>query len=183
MTTASLVPLHGIARLRVVRFGLAFSLLTVLFGYGLGGAFGAQEDRIKGHLKAEGQAALELIYDGDTTKMNKTVKKSWTYFKRAHLHANGMGTTALVLCLLLAALDQRERLRAITATLLGLGSLGYGVFWLAAGLRAPGLGSTGAAKLSLEWLAVPAAGASLIGVALTIGLTAVALFRARPAKS
>ena len=38
---------------------------------------------------------------------------------------------------------------------MGLGSLGYSMFWMLAGMRAPGLGSTGAAKESLEWLAVP----------------------------
>ncbi len=54
---------------------------------------------------------------------------------------------------------------------LGVGSLGYSVFWLRAGFRAPSLGSTGAAKESLAWLAIPASGmvvASTAAVALLI---------------
>ncbi len=172
MTVATLVP-----RLTTVRVGLLLSLLTMLFGYGLGGAFGAKEAAIKSHLQSSADAVKDSVYSGDTAKLKKTVKKSWVYCKRAHLHANAMGTTAVVLCLLLALLDQRDRLRAVTAGLLGAGSLGYGLFWLLAALRAPGLGSTGAAKDTLEWLAIPSAGASIVGVALVLGLTAVAVFK------
>jgi hypothetical protein len=48
---------------------------------------------------------------------------------------------------------------------LGAGGLGYSVFWLWAGFRAPGFGSTGAAKESLEWLAMPSSGAVVIATA------------------
>ncbi len=54
---------------------------------------------------------------------------------------------------------------------LGIGRLGYSVFWLRAGSRVPSLGSTGAAKESLAWLAIPASGmvvASTAAVALLI---------------
>ena len=38
-------------------------------------------------------------------------------------------------------------------------------------MRAPGMGSTGAAKDSLEWLAVPTSGMAIIGLTCTLGLT------------
>ena len=52
---------------------------------------------------------------------------------------------------------------------LGLGALGYSSFWLFAGVRAPGLGSTGLAKDSLEWLAVPSAGLCIVGLLTVFG--------------
>ena len=60
----------------------------------------------------------------------------------------------------------------ITGWLLGLGALGYSAFWLWAGFRAPGLGSTGAAKESLRWLAMPSAGAMLLGTLCALVLVA-----------
>ena len=48
---------------------------------------------------------------------------------------------------------------------LGGGALGYSVFWMWAGFIAPGLGSTGAAKESLRWLAMPSAGALMLATA------------------
>jgi len=79
---------------------------------------------------------------------------------------------------------QRRRAREPPALLLarlaalgmGAGALGYSAFWLLAGMRAPGLGSTGAAKDSLEWLAVPTAGALIAGLVLAIVVTTRALF-------
>ena len=47
------------------------------------------------------------------------------------------------------------RVKSTTGLCLGVGSLGYSLFWLLAGLRAPGFGGTGATKESLQWLAVP----------------------------
>ncbi len=53
----------------------------------------------------------------------------------------------------------------------GLGSLGYGGFWLIAGFLAPGMGSTGAAKESIGILAqVSAASFYIAAIALFITL-------------
>ena len=61
-----------------------------------------------------------------------------------------------------------------------MGALGYSVFWLLAGLRAPGLGGTGPAKESLAWLAFPSAGLLLLGVVALIVLVVRQLFLAQP---
>ena len=59
----------------------------------------------------------------------------------------------------------------IASVLLGAGSGLYGLFWLLAGFTAPGLGSTGAAKENLEWLAIPSSGALVVGLVMTVVLT------------
>ena len=156
-----------------MRLGTALALLTLLYGFGLGGTFGAFEDNIKGHLKSEGQQVLDTEYGGDEAALKKVTDKSWVYFKRAHLHANGLGTASLALILLLAHLPLDRRVRRLTALALGMGALGYPLFWMLSALRAPGMGSTGAAKESLQWLAWPSSGLCCIG------LLAVAVFAGR----
>ena len=157
--------------LRSVRYGLLCACLTLLYGFGLGGAFGAAEESIKGGLQADADAVMDVVYQGDATKQAEVTSKAWSYLKRAHLHANGIGTTAVALCLLLAwglpLLD--ERIKTGASLGLGLGGLGYSCYWLLAGLRAPGLGSTHDAKESLDWLAIPSAGLATLGVVVTLG--------------
>lgn len=157
-------------RLAPMRVGLLFALLTLLYGFGLGAAFGAAEDSLKGHLKEEAHAVLDDAYGGDEVKAKKVYDKAWVYMKRAHLHANGLGTSGLALILLLSALAASVRTRAIVAGMLGIGGLGYGLYWMWAGLRAPGMGSTGAAKESLEWLAIPSSGLCIVGLAAVLVL-------------
>lgn len=168
--------------LRTVRWGLVLALLAVVFGFGMGGVFGAFEESVKAHLKAGGEAALATAYGGDAAKLKPVLDKSWVYLQRAHLHGGAIGAVALGLGLLLASLPgAASRARAVAAAASGAGALGYGVYWLLAGLRAPGLGSTGAAKASLEWLAVPSAGLAMLGLLLTLGLATRALFGRTPA--
>ena len=107
--------------LRPVRLGLLLSTLTILFGFGLGIAFGLKEDAIKDNIKARAEAAMDTAYvtaDGsfDQAKFKAVTAKSWIYIKRAHLHANGIGTAALVMCLLLSlATRTRPTFRGIAA--------------------------------------------------------------------
>ena len=69
--------------------------------------------------------------------------------------------------------------KLVGSLLLGLGAVGYPLFWMGAGLRAPGLGLTAAAKESLRWLAIPSAGGLFIGALITFGLVACDLFLRR----
>ena len=154
-------PLDGLVRMKI---GALFALLSLLYGFGLGGVFGAAEDQIKGHLAQEGRAVFDSVYQGDQAKLDAVRSKSWTYFKRAHLHANGLGTASLAMILLLACIGGAGRLEQGLAALLGIGALGYSSFWMFAGLTAPGLGGTGAAKSALQWLAVPTSGACIVGL-------------------
>lgn len=173
-----------LSNLRITRFGLTLAVLTIFFGYGLGGAFGGMEDSILSGLRASADAVRDTVYGGDAEKAQAVVGKSWTYFKRAHMHGAGIGTASLALILLLGAFRRPvPAVRAAIAWALGLGALGYSSFWLIAGRMAPGLGGTGQAKEALEFLAVPSAGLLLLGVASMLVLTTIELFtKPKPAQ-
>ncbi len=165
------------AGLRQLRVGVSFALVAMVFGFGLGGVFGAAESSVKGTLKASAAKVLDSVYKGDKGKAKKVTKKAWSYLKRAHLHGGAIGAGALAVILLLASLQPLARLRMVAGALLGLGALGYGVFWLAAGFTAPSAGSTHAAKESLKLLGLPSAGACLVGLCLACVCFAVAATR------
>ena len=158
-------------RLRPLAPGLLLALLTLCFGFGMGGAFGAIEDSMKDGLSSSAEAVLDTVYAGDRAKMDAVVKKSWVYYKRAHLHANGLGTSALACILLLSVLGKPGPLERAGAAAFGIGALLYSVFWLMAGTTAPGLGSTGAAKESLRLIAIPGSGLCIVGLLLTLYAT------------
>lgn len=165
------------ASLRPVLPGLLLALLTLLFGFGLGIVFGLNEDAIKSRLSASAQAAPAAVYAGDAAAERAVLDKSWVYMQRAHLHAGSLGAVALALSLLLVGLGTAPRLAAALSLGLGAGGLGYSVYWMLAGFRAPGLGSTGAAKESLKWLAMPSSGLVVACTVAVTGLVLLALFR------
>ena len=62
-----------------VKYGLLFSLITLVYGFGLGGTFGAFEENIKQTLKNDAREVLATAYNGDEAKMKKITDKSWVY--------------------------------------------------------------------------------------------------------
>ncbi len=145
------------------------AVLTMASSTGFGVAFGAFEDDVKGGLKADANAVLASVYGGDDAKAKAVVDKSWTYYKRAHLHTGALGTEALALILLLSALTSVPlRLRQGAALGASFGALGYGWFWFFAGRAAPTLGGTGAAKEAMAWMALPSVGLIILGTILTV---------------
>lgn len=162
--------------LRAASIGLLLSILTLLFGQGMGIVFGLNEAAIKSTLK-EGAAEVQTsIYKDDKVASKAVVDKSWTYMKRAHLHAGGMGTTAIALIIVLCLVGASCKITALISVLLGAGGLGYSIFWMWAGFRAPGMGSTGVAKESLAWLAMPSSGGFVLAtVAVFVVVIAWAL--------
>jgi hypothetical protein len=163
--------------LKTVRVGLILALLSILFGYLFGIAFGAWEDGMKADLRASGEVVLASVYQGDDAALQKVLDKSWAYYKRAHLHAGALGASAVAqILLLLLVLAAGPRWKAVTAFLLGAGALGYSVYWMLAAQRAPGLGSTDLARESLDWLAMPASGACVIGTVLVFFFTVKTVF-------
>ena len=173
--------------LRPVRFGLLFGLLAVLYGWGLGLLFGVNEDRFHQRFIADAEASRAIYLqkagseEGASAAIEEIDQSAWTYFLRAHLHAGGIGSIAIGASLVLSLLSVGRGPKLVASLLLGLGALGYPLFWMWAGLRAPGLGSTGAAKESLQWLAIPSAGGLFIGALITFGLVVVDLFSRRRA--
>jgi hypothetical protein len=168
----------GIA-LRAQRWGILLSLLAIFASFALGGVFGAREEALKGGLKAGAEAVLEEHYGGDAAAAKKVTDKAWVYYKRAHLHWGAIGAATLAASITLALTAGAGIAARVASIAMGLGAVLYPLFWLLAGNRAPGLGGTGAAKASLEWLAVPASGAVLVGTALCLALVARALFQPR----
>lgn len=144
------------------------SLLTILFGFALGGAFGAAEDTIKKRLADSGTAVLETVYKGDAAAKDAVVKKCWEYLQRAHLHAGAIGTASLASIALLILLCPLGKIEQASALSFSVGALLYSSFWLVAAFLAPGMGSTGAAKKALEFMAIPGAGLTILGAAGTL---------------
>ena len=169
--------------LRVAAFGLALAILTLLFGQGMGIVFGLNEDAIKSRLRAATIDVRESVYHTDDAAIKAVLDKSWSYMQRAHLHAGGMGATAVALIILLCLITSSVRMIIPLSAGLGLGGLGYSIFWMWAGFRAPTLGSTGAAKESLRWLAMPSSGVFVVATLAVFMLVIAALIAPRPNSS
>ena len=163
-----------------VKYGILVAMMAILFGGLMGLSFGCCEDSIKGTLKAGAQESLSGVYKGDQAKADKVVKKSWVYMKRAHLHSQTMGVISIAFSLLVAWLNFPARVQMGVSLLSGLGSLGYGFFWMVSGYLAPGMGSTGAAKESVALIAQASGGAFFVAGVAVFGLVAYRMF-AKPA--
>lgn len=157
--------------------GMLFAVLTLIFGFGLGTIFGLNEGIIKARLKASAVEMQASVYHGDAAAIKPVLDKSWVYMQRAHLHAGGLGTAAVGLILLTSLLRTSPVVTRVISLALGLGGLGYSVYWLWAGFRAPSMGGTGAAKESLKWLAMPSAGAMVVATVAVAVLVAAAIIR------
>lgn len=167
-----LTPIIDTRLLRPVLPGLLFGVLTLLFGFALGVVFGLNEDAIKSRLAASAESVRVTVYQEDAVAMKGVLDNSWSYMQRAHLHAGSLGAVAVSLTHVLVLLGTGKVASRVLSLFLGVGGLGYSVFWMWAGFRAPGLGSTGLAKESLAWLAIPASGmvvAATVAVALLLG--------------
>lgn len=172
---ASSDPYH----LRPALPGLFFAVLTLLLGFGLGIVFGLNEDAIKSQLNASAAEVRETVYRGDDAAIKAVLDKSWVYMQRAHLHAGGLGTAAIGLTLLVVLLGTSPGWTRAISLGLGLGGLGYSVYWLGAGFRAPGLGGTTAAKESFKWIAMPSSGIVVIATA-AVAILLIAATARRP---
>ncbi|MBT9582339.1 hypothetical protein IV102_03250 [bacterium] len=167
-----------LSALRPAAVGLALAILTVLFGQLLGIVFGLNEEAIRGRLQASAAQVRDTVYHGDEAAIKTVQEKSWTYMKRAHLHAGSMGTTAIALSVLVSLVGLSRMATTAISLGLGAGGLGYSVFWMWAGFLAPHLGGTGAAKESLRWLAIPSSGAFVL--ATTAALVGLLTLLVRP---
>lgn len=172
----------GLAQAEPVRAalpGLTLAVFTVLFGFAMGGIFGLNEDLIKDRLAASAAAVTSTVYQGDPAAAEPVVAKSWEYMQRAHLHGGAIGTAAIGMIVVMLLIGTPPRTLRVLGLALGIGALGYSVFWMWAGFIAPGLGSTGAAKESLRWLAMPSSGAVMLATAAVVVLSIRAVVRGR----
>ena len=159
-----------------IKYGVLVAMMSILFGGSMGLSFGCCEDNIKGIFKGNAEKALSGVYGGDQAKAEEVVKKSWVYMKRAHLHSQTMGVISIAFSLLVAWLSFPAHAQMGISLLSGLGSLGYGIFWLLSGFLAPGMGSTGAAKESVALIAQASGGAFFVAGVTLFGLLAYKMF-------
>lgn len=164
-------------RLRPAAIGLVLAVLTIIYGQLMGIAFGLNEDAIKSRLEVSAAEVRDTVYQGNEAEMAAVQSKAWSYMKRAHLHAGAMGTTALAFIVLVALLDVAPLMTRAVSFGLGAGGLGYSIFWMWAGFRAPGMGSTGAAKESLRLLAMPSSGVFVLASVAVLVLVLGSLFK------
>ena len=127
-------------RLRAALPGLTIAVFTVLFGFVMGGVFGLNEDLIKDRLAASAAAMTTSVYGGDAAAAKPVIAKSWDYMQRAHLHGGAIGTAATGMILVMLMIAAPPRMIRVLGLALGLGALGYSVFWMWAGFIAPRLG-------------------------------------------
>lgn len=149
-------------------FGVLLCVVAIALGFLMGCIFGAAEDKIKVSLESKATAVFEAVYQSDAVKKETTVKKSWDYFKRAHMHWGAIGSAGLSCVLVLVLFCKPGFCVNSTSLLIGLGAVIYPLFWLLAGTYAPELGSTGAAKKMFEWVGLPGSIACLSGVLGTL---------------
>lgn len=147
-----------------VALGIILALIAVLFSFGLGGTFGVGEEIVKKFVDDSGRGVLESVYKNDAQKMDAVVKKSWSYLIRSHLHSGAIGTVSIAVICVLSLVSKIGYIEKLSSLALGIGPLSYSLFWLCAGLKAPALGSTGAAKSSFEFLAIIGGGLSILGL-------------------
>ena len=151
-----------------MKIGILLAVLTILFGFSIGIMFGESEAKVQNKLKAKAEKVIDSVYKGDADLVNRSVRGAMNYFKRAHIHGNGLGVAALVLITALFLFCPTNFLRDVTALLLGIGALGYSSYWMIAGKMAPRLGGISQAREAVGWYATFSAFLCVAGVVLTL---------------
>jgi len=145
-----------------VRIGLRITLLLLIFGIGMGIAFGVFEDSFKDYI-AQGIAANPELHD------QKSPSKIWRYAQRAHFHATGIGAFSLVLMLLVLFSSLKDSLKATASVLISLVGL-YPLAWFSMFWLSPSLGRSAAhGHIITELLTYIGIGGLLLGLAILIG--------------
>jgi len=122
--------------IQTVKIGLFLVMLTLVFGIGLGMVFGIAEDAVKSYI-SEGVAAHVELHD------DKSNSKIWRYAQRSHFHATGIAAFSIGLVILIMISSLQEKLKTISAILIGLGGL-YPLSWFSLFILTPSIGRTAA---------------------------------------
>ncbi len=145
-----------------VRIGLRITLLLLVFGIGMGIAFGIFEDSFKDYI-AQGIAANPDLHD------QKSSSKIWRYAQRAHFHATGIGAFSLVLILLVLFSNLKDSLKSKTSMLISLIGL-YPLAWFTMFWLSPSLGREAAhGHIITEIFTYIGTGGLLLGLVILLG--------------
>jgi hypothetical protein len=119
-----------------IKVGLALVLFGLAFGIAMGIGFGLNEDAFKDFVAA-GIEANAAVHDAQSQD------KIWRYAQRAHFHATGIAAFSIGLLLLVSLSSLGQKLKKVTAVLIGLGFL-YPFGWLSMFFLAPSIGRSAA---------------------------------------
>jgi hypothetical protein len=147
------------AQLNFIKPGLAIVMFCLLFGVGMGIAFGMFEESFKNAI-AQGMAAHPELHDG------KSADKIWRFAQRAHFHATGIAAFSLPLLLLVLVSSLKPQFKKISSVLIGMGGL-YPLAWFAMYLKAPEIGRDAAHHhIITESLVYVGVGSFVIGIVI-----------------
>ena len=118
--------------LKVIKVGLLITLLSLVFGIGLGIAFGAKEEVFKNYIS-------ENIQLNPTVHDEKSKDKIWRYVQRAHFHSSGIAAYSLALLLIILVSKMKDSMKSFSATMIGVGTL-YSFAWYLMFYLAPLIG-------------------------------------------
>ncbi len=116
-----------------VKLGLLIALTGLLFGIGMGVAFGVFEDGFKDYVSQGIAAAAPELHDG------KSQSKIWRYAQRAHFHSAAIASFSLILIIITAFSNLRRGMKPLVSLLIGLAWL-YALSWFAKFYYGPALG-------------------------------------------
>ena len=143
--------------LKVIKIGLLITLLSLLFGIGLGIVFGAKEEVFKNYIPQNIQANPTLHDD-------KSKDKIWRYVQRAHFHSAGIASYSLALLLIILVSKMKTNAKSFSSTMIGIGTL-YPLSWYLMFYLAPQIGRDAAHNHILtESIVYISTGAFLIGL-------------------
>lgn len=154
--------------LRRVWLGLVLAMVATMYGLVGGAVLGLEDAPIR-------EALSRRIPEASRAETSVLIDRAWTFLRRSHLHASGMGTAAIALLSLVPVVTARQpRWLGVGLSIgLGAGGVGYATALVLAGIRTPALASAALAKESAKLIAIPAAGAYMGGAALLLCLTVV----------
>ena len=148
--------------LKVIRIGLLITLLSLMFGIGMGIVFGAKEEIFKNYI-SKNVAMYPEVHD------KKSISKIWRYAQRAHFHAGGIASYSLALLLIILLSQMKDSYKKLSATLIGIGTL-YPLSWLLIYIMAPMIGRSAAKHHILtESIVYISVGSFVVGFAILMG--------------
>lgn len=143
--------------LKVIKIGLLITLLSLVFGIGLGIVFGAKEEVFKNYIS-------QNIQENPTVHDDKSKDKIWRYVQRAHFHSTGIAAYSLALLLIILVSKMKENAKRLSSTLIGVGTL-YSFSWYLMFYLAPTIGRDAAhSHILTESIVYISTGAFLIGL-------------------
>ena len=143
--------------LKVIKIGLLITLLSLIFGIGLGIAFGAKEEVFKNYI-SENIKANPAVHD------EKSKDKIWRYVQRAHFHSAGIAAYSLALLLIILVSKMKDSAKSFSSTMIGIGTL-YPLSWYLMFYLAPQIGrDTAHNHILTETIVYISTGGALIGL-------------------